>query len=199
MTLIEDLLAALDRDHAVLTSGFHQQTVRDAIVSGSAVRVVPGVIATPAAAQDLDIDYVAATLLTGGVVAGLTAAMHHSLADGLPDAMELIVPYDVNRGAGDIPLSLWRTQRSDVLTLGVETATTASGAKFPITGPARTIVDLYRTRNDGYRQHARDALKIFLQAGGDEEELARLAMHFRVWNRLQPHLEIIADLGGPRP
>ncbi|WEJ35111.1 hypothetical protein [Devosia sp. SD17-2] len=199
MTLIEDLKAALDRDRVIRTAGWHPRTIREALSSG-AVRIVPGVIGVPAAETDPDIEYVVATLLTNGVVSGLTAALIHDLSVGLPDAVDLIVPYEVARDVPGVPVRRWRTQQQDLLTVGVDRITTASRAAFPITSPARTVVDLYRTRNAGYRQHARDALVTFMRRGQDQEELVKLALHFKIWPRLQPHLEMISELnGGMKP
>ena len=42
------------------------------------------------------------------------------------------------------------------------------------------MVDLYRTRQQRYRQHARDALVTFMHRGQDQQELVKLALHLKV-------------------
>jgi len=124
MTGIEDLRAALDREKVIRTTGWYPRTIREALSSGAAVRIVPGVVGVPAADPDPDpdIDYVVATLLTGGVVAGLTAAMIHDLSAGLPVAVELIVPYEVACDVPGVPVRRWRKQQYDLPTVGVDPA-----------------------------------------------------------------------------
>jgi hypothetical protein len=80
MTRAGDLLTALNTNQVLLTRGYHPRDVGLVVGAGDAVRILPGVLANAAASQDLQIDYVIATLLTDGVVAGLTVAMQTTIA-----------------------------------------------------------------------------------------------------------------------
>ena len=134
---------------------------------------------TPDAEADPDLPEAAVCLLTGGVLCRGYAAVRHGLSNDTAGRMELAIPYEKNPGRRPYLLT-HRTKDPRVLAVGIEEIPTELGVPIRITGPARTIVDLLRSRGrvgEEWR-HGIDALRAYLGQGGDTEALYDMARTF---------------------
>ncbi len=201
MAKIDHIIEILNERQLLRTMDLDLRLVRDLVSDGRAVRVVPGVIATPAAAADQDIDLAVVALLTDGVICGLSAGLKHGLVDALPRATQVLVPNEVTRSVPGIPVDLWRVRRPENLTVGVDQFSAYAGMTFSITGPARTVVDLYRRRFIGDRQHALAALTNYFIRGNPPDQLPGIAREFGIWDRMRPEFDVAVEMTdrGMRP
>jgi predicted transcriptional regulator of viral defense system len=202
MAKIDHIIEILNERHLLRTVALDLRVVRELVAEGVALRAVPGVIATPSAAADQDIDLAVVALLTDGVICGLSAGLKHGLVDAPPRATQVLVPNAVTRSVPGIPVDLWRVRRPENLTVGVDpTFPTYSGMTFPITGPARTVVDLYRRRFLGDRQHALAALTTYFIQGNPPDHLPEIAREFGIWDRMRPEFDVAVEMTdrGMRP
>ena len=108
----------------------------------------------------------------------LSAAMHHGLTTQMEPKTWIAVPLGVKPTDPGIHRVQWQLTGRDGLpsrswTVGMETVRDGSRS-FMVTGPARTVVDLWRMRN-----RIPDGDRIFLEAldAYDTQSLGRPALH----------------------
>lgn len=109
------------------------------------------------------------------------ASMRHGLTTSLPPT-EILLPFTTRMK--DRPgIVVTRTRRQAALNEGVDSIPTSFGIPFKITSRARTVVDLMRIKErDGDEwRHGIDALRTYLDEGGDKTELIRLSKLFESW------------------
>lgn len=129
----------------------------------------------------------------------LTAARHHGLTTQVPPQTWVGLPVGSKPSDPSVRCVQWPVEGPDgehhrMWTLGVESVGDP-GREHPVTGAARTLVDLCRWRErleDGHRVFL-EAVHEFAAQGRDRAELRRLAREFDcygpIYDALQAHSE----------
>jgi hypothetical protein len=168
-------------------AGVESRTIMRAIANGLVERPVlieelgpvPGIIVTTSSATSPDRDACIALLLTGGILSGQYAAMRHGLCTSLESRIEVTALKGATAPPEANVLLRW-TRNAEQLERGVETEETSLGLPIRITGEARTVVDLLRSRTsrpDDYR-HGLTSLGTYLERGGHVAEVMEIAEGF---------------------
>lgn len=177
------------RTSELAAKGINSRSIKEALDRGIAIRpemlssegAIPGILANADADLDPDFDdALAMMMLPQGVIARHTAALRHGMGDGMPRAIEVIVPHEVAHLPRQANVKLLRTRRAEALTEGVATRATALGVDIRMTTPARTVVDLFRSGHKvpGDVAAANAALAAYIAKGGAGGEVKRIARHF---------------------
>lgn len=180
-------------------AGFYPRDILGAEDAGRIYRVAHGVWVSPEIYADPKLDD-ALACRTGGVIGYLTAAFKHDLCDAVTPHAYVIVPWTTSRPASGLPVTYIRTRNLLAMTAGVEHRM-FHGLPIRITGPARTVVDLYRIEPAGVRQHSAAALTRYIARELPTGEIADLAHEFGMWDVLRPEIEIAKEAlkGGYAP
>jgi len=209
---ISDLLGkrAFLRTRDMVEAGIDRRVIARAVRSGdlvnpaiSAAHPEHGIFCARGTDNDPDHNEALVMFLFGGkAVFGMQyAAMRQGLATGIPETMQVFVPYEVVLGPRDY-LKVTRTRRREALEVGVVEVPTALGVPVRITSPARTVVDLLRNKDRNVEdwRHGIDALKTYFETGGDTGELMEVASAFdrRLPDIVETAIQTYAP-GGPTP
>lgn len=156
-------------------------------------RVIPGVYVGAQHATHKLIEAAAWTLKhPQAVVALLTAAVYYDLTDAFARGTWLFVPLGASPPRSRIAsvhvvqtaprfVDPEHDAENDIATLPVH------GVDVRLTGPDRTVIDLWRYPRRIPREYALDALRRRVGAGGFEmPTFARLATSLGVWGRIEP-------------
>ena len=164
--------------------------------AGELVRVVPGIYLGASWPRSTLTEAAAWTLRYPAAVAGLlTAAVHHGLTDAFEQATWLCVPIGTSvprsRTTPIHPVQVtprWLTPEADAEN-GIARFE-AHGVVVRVTGPDRTVIDLWRYPRLVAREHALAALRRRVAAPDfSVPAFARLAKHLEAWARIEPVLE----------
>jgi predicted transcriptional regulator of viral defense system len=184
-------------------SSAHLLTAESVVVHPSAMarlehegvvrRVLPGVYVGAHHATHKLIEAAAWTLKhPQAVVALLTAAVYHDLTDAFARGTWLFVPLGASPPRSRVAsvhvvqtaprfVAPEHDAENDIATLAVH------GVDVRLTGPDRTVIDLWRYPRRIPREYALDALRRRVGAGGFEmPRFARLATRLGVWGRIEP-------------
>ena len=170
--------------------GISRRAMMGMLSGGELVRVDHGLYRLADAPVDsmADWDDIAAKYTSEGfVICLLTAAKHHGLITQMPADIWVGLPHGAKPTKAGVRAVPWR--RTDISsgkphafwTEGVERVE-AGGRSYKITGPARTVVDLYRWRHklpDGERIYL-EALREYDDKRMDRGALRRIARVFGV-------------------
>ena len=164
--------------------------------AGELVRVVPGIYLGASWPRSTLTEAAAWTLRYPVAVAGLlTAAVHHGLTDAFEQGTWLCVPIGTSvprsRTTPIHPIQVtlrWLTPEADAEN-GIARVE-AHGVIVRVTGPDRTVIDLWRYPRLVAREHALAALRRRVaSADFSVPAFARLARHLEAWGRIRPVLE----------
>lgn len=135
----------------------------------------------------------------------VSAAAYHGLTQNMAASLDVAVPASVKPPSPDgfgVSVRFMRWSDAAAFELGVETVP-IDGVAVRITGPERTVVDLFRYSSlvpmrgnpsivaDPETVH--DALVRYLHGfeGGSSGKLRSMAKAFGVWERLNPHVAML--------
>jgi predicted transcriptional regulator of viral defense system len=130
--------------------------------------------------------------LPRGVVNLLSALSFHGLTDEAPHEVWLALPRNARVPRLSYPPLQLSWCSPSLLVPGVETHR-LEGVPVRVTGPARTVADVFKYRRRVGQEVALTALRDYLRLHrGGREELWRMAELCRVHNVLRPYLEVLS-------
>lgn len=173
--------------------GVSHQVMAYAEQRGLVERIIPGVYVGAEVARDPLIEAAAWTLrFPRAVIALLTAAVHHELTDAFARGTWLFVPVGTSRPRSrQIDTHVVQTDERFIAPEQDEfngiLALRVHGVAVRITGPDRTVLDLWRYPARISPEYALEALRRRAHAPDFEiPAFARLARRLRVWTRIEP-------------
>jgi predicted transcriptional regulator of viral defense system len=151
-------------------SGFHR-----AAKSGEYQRIARGLY-VPADAEATDWDWLEAAARRSDATVCLSSALAYwDLTDEIPNALDVAIPRGARRPATTAPIR-WHLFARDTFGLGRHTLTIpGTQMVMGIYSPERSIADAFRLRGDVGYEVGRDALRRWLQRGGQPATIAQLA------------------------
>lgn len=185
--------ARLDRLLTAADLGVTPEALSRAEKSGVVVRVAPGVYLGAGHQRGRLTQGAAWTLRHPNAVVGLlTAAVFHDLTDAFPRGTWMLVPIggSVPRSAANplqvVQVAPWSIDPADDADLGIVTVH-LHGVSVRMTGPARTVVDIWRFPRRVSVEHALTALRRYSKVDDFQvPDLARLARRFGAWGSMGP-------------
>lgn len=173
--------------------GVHPSAMSRLEHEGVVRRVIPGVYVGAQHPAHRLIEAAAWTLKhPRAVVSLLTAAVYHDLTDAFARGTWLFVPLGASPPRSRVaPVHVVQTAprfvdpehdaENDISVLGVH------GVDLRLTGPDRTVIDLWRYPRKIPREYALDALRRRVRAKGFEmPKFARLARNLGGWDKIEP-------------
>lgn len=123
-----------------------------------------------------DLDWIEAAARRNDATICLTSALaYYDLIDTIPDALDIAIPRGSRIPAGSHAIS-WHLFDKATFALGrTEIAIPGSEMQIGIYTPERCLVDAYRLRGDTGYELGRDALRAWLERGGEPAPLLSLA------------------------
>lgn len=191
---LEMLLAdgSVWRMHDLEAQGIARTTVRRAVDAGWVEALSRGLYRGAATSDQKGSDLAeVCARYTGGVICLLTAAEYHGLTDEAPDQVWVAVPNNTRTPTKSWPpvrLVRWRSAASRQV--GVEVHR-IHGVDVPITGPARTVVDMLRMMKAVGADRAMECLRDYAISGGSVREVREIADTIGVGKQLTPYLTAI--------
>lgn len=164
--------------------------------AGLIERIVPGVYLGPAWPRQRLTEAAAWTLRHPNAVAGLiTAAVYHELTDAFERGTWLLVPHGTSpprsqtSGVHVVQVAPWMLHPGDDATNGILHAS-AHGVAVRVTGPDRTVLDLWRYPQLISAEHALVALRRRVSTPGfNVPAFARLARRLGAWSKVERTLQ----------
>ena len=164
--------------------------------AGLIERIVPGVYLGPGWPRQRLTEAAAWILRHPNAVAGLlTAAVHHELTDAFERGTWLLVPHGTSpprshtSGVHVVQVAPWMVDPGDDAANGIVHAT-AHGVTVRVTGPDRTVLDLWRYPQLVSGEHALVALRRRVSAPGfNVPAFARLARRLGAWSKVEQTLQ----------
>ncbi len=179
-------------------AGVTATTVSRMTEKGILLRLGRGLYQLPGSSLDVNHSLAeAAKLVPKGVVCLVTALAYHELTDNIPSRVWIAIgPKDRRPRATHPPLQVVRF-RDKMLRSGVEEHV-IEGVRVRIYNPAKTVVDLFRYRQQaGKRYQKSPGLNLALeglrealrQRKATLSEISRYAIEGGIWKVVQPYLE----------
>jgi predicted transcriptional regulator of viral defense system len=179
-------------------AGVTATTVSRMTEKGLLLRLGRGLYQLPGSSLDVNHSLAeAAKLVPKGIVCLVTALAYHELTDNIPSRVWIAIgPKDRRPRATQPPLQVVRF-RDKMLRSGVEEHV-IEGVRVRIYNPAKTVVDLFRYRQQaGKRYQKSPGLNLALeglrealrQRKATPSEISRYAMEGGIWKVVQPYLE----------
>jgi predicted transcriptional regulator of viral defense system len=179
-------------------AGVTATTVSRMTEKGLLLRLGRGLYQLPGSSPDVNHSLAeAAKLVPNGVVCLVTALAYHDLTDTIPSRVWLAIgPKDRRPRATHPPLQFVRF-RDKMLRSGVQEHV-IEGVRVRVYNPAKTVVDLFRYRQQAGRRYQkspglnlaleglREALR---QRKATPSEISRYAVEGGIWKVVQPYLE----------
>lgn len=164
--------------------------------AGLIERIVPGVYLGPGWPRQRLTEAAGWTLRHPDAVAGLiTAAVYHQLTDAFERGTWLLVPHGTSpprsrtSGVHVVQVAPWMLDPDDDEANGI-LPTTAHGVRVRVTGPDRTVLDLWRYPQVISAEHALVALRRRVSTPGfNVPAFARLARRLGVWSKVEQTLQ----------
>lgn len=163
---------------------------------GAVERIIPGVYIGTSHPRHPLIEVAAWTLRHPEAVACLlTAAVYHELTDAFPRGVWLFVPLGTppprSRVASVhvVQVAPWMVDRADDAANGI-LSVSAHGVTVRVTGPDRTVLDLWRYPRLISAEHALVGLRRRVSTPGfNVPAFARLARRLGAWSKVEPVLQ----------
>jgi predicted transcriptional regulator of viral defense system len=179
-------------------AGITAATVSRMREKGLLLRLGRGLYQLPGSSPDINHSLAeAAKLVPKGVVCLVTALAFHELTDHLPSRVWMAIgPKDRRPRANHLALQIVRF-RDKMLRSGVEEHV-IEGVRVRIYNPAKTVVDMFRYRQQaGKRYQKSPGLNLALeglrealrQRKATPSQIARYAEEGGIWKVIQPYLE----------
>jgi predicted transcriptional regulator of viral defense system len=179
-------------------AGVTATTVSRMTEKGLLLRLGRGLYQLPGSSIDVNHSLAeAAKLVPKGIVCLVTALAYHELTDNIPSRVWIAIgPKDRRPRATQPPLQVVRF-RDKMLRSGVEEHV-IEGVRVRIYNPAKTVVDMFRYRQQaGKRYQKSPGLNLALeglrealrQRKATPSEISRYAMEGGIWKVVQPYLE----------
>lgn len=166
------------------------------VAEGSIERLAPGIYLGAQAPRHALSEAAAWTVRYSAVVAGLvTAAVHHDLTDAFTGGTWLLAPKGSSfPRSRSFPIEVvqvapWLIDPAQDEDNGVDTVT-VHGTTVRVTGPDRTVIDLWRYPRRIPSEHALHALRRRIAAPAfDLPAFSRLARRLGAWSRVDQVLQ----------
>lgn len=164
--------------------------------AGLIERIVPGIYLGPEWPRQRLTEAAAWTLRHPDAVAGLiTAAVYHELTDAFERGTWLLVPHGTSpprshtSGVHVVQVAPWMVDPADDTANGI-LSVSAHGVTVRVTGPDRTVLDLWRYPRLISAEHALVGLRRRVSTPGfNVPAFARLARRLGAWSKVEPVLQ----------
>lgn len=164
--------------------------------AGLIERIVPGIYLGPEWPRQRLTEAAAWTLRHPGAVAGLiTAAVYHELTDAFERGTWLLVPHGTSpprshtSGVHVVQVAPWMVDPADDAANGI-LSVSAHGVTVRVTGPDRTVLDLWRYPQLISAEHALAGLRRRVSTPGfNVPAFARLARRLGAWSKVEQTLQ----------